>query len=281
LLAVVIDAAQVLHFLTTWKSSIVTSRLLAHVVACATQARARTPPMSRSAKRAKKAADKAASAAQSAPLRAVDLGHAFVRGGDIKTLIATDASKATRGGANASGTHADDDIDRIDAATLAASYKDAERTVEVRQGFDFRALATDASAASWSLFGGSSRAVAQETVEGNVEVPTTSAAKVDDDTPATGMVSVPPPPERATAPAAPRKKRPPRPIRAPVSAVDALGVGHTSGIDVMARAWHAPGEKEMLEKWHASVEDFRDDYKRKRRAALRHKKGVGSAIVLA
>jgi hypothetical protein len=64
-----------------------------------------------------------------------------------------------------------------------------------------------------------------------------------------------------------------------VSAAAVLGIDESSGIDAIARAWKAPEEKEMLERWHEERDAWREDYKRKRRAALRLRKGVGATIL--
>lgn len=240
--------------------------------------------MGRSSARATAAAKNKASK----PLTATELGRLFVHGGDIKTAagrardgeddaVDDEATAVKEDGGN------DDASDRmVSAEALRASYAASAKTVETRSGFDFKS-GFEPTNATWSLLGGTRESAGATT--------TTTTAVEDDGgntradagakkTGTKGARTEEAPKARDARERRPKKReRPPRALRAPVSASEVMGLGSSSGIDALASSWRAPEEKEMLEKWHEQRDGWRDDYKRKRRAALRNKKGGGSTVL--
>lgn len=192
-----------------------------------------------------------------APLRAVDIARAFVQGADVRAL-------STGGGAS------------VDAATLRASYAASEAVAQVADGYDFNA-GFDPSRATWSLLG----AVEGEK-RGDARAET-AATRADAEPSRTRMDGESEDAPRASASRRSTRRRGVetrrRAVRPRMSAASVMGVDKRSDADALARAWVAPEEKEMLQKWQEDVEGWRDDYKRKRRAALRLRKGTGATIV--
>ena len=84
--------------------------------------------------------------------------------------------------------------------------------------------------------------------------------------------------EAKRKPAKRTKRKIVREVRPAVSRATVLGIDEDSRIDDIVAAWRAPDEKEMLDKWHEERDNWRDDYKKKRRAALRVRKGIGATI---
>jgi len=239
--------------------------------------------MGRSSARATAAAKNKASK----PLSATELGRLFVHGGDIKTAagIARDGEDdADEDDATAVKERDGDDTPDwiVSAEALRASYAASAKTVETRSGFDFKS-GFEPTNATWSLLGGTRESAAATTAKENAGEGDGGVTRADEDAKKTGTK------EASTEEALkardarerrPKKReRPPRALRAPVSASEVMGLGNASGIDALASSWRAPEEKEMLEKWHEQRDGWRDDYKRKRRAALRNKKGGGSTVL--
>lgn len=239
--------------------------------------------MGRSSARATAAAKNKASK----PLTATELGRLFVHGGDIKTA----AGRARDGEDDAVEDETkvvkedggdDDASDRmVSAEALRASYAASAKTVETRSGFDFKS-GFEPTNATWSLLGGTRESAAATTTTIAVE-DDGAITRADEAAKKTGTKGArteeAPKVRDARERQSKKRERPPRALRAPVSASEVMGLGSASGIDALASSWRAPEEKEMLEKWHEQRDGWRDDYKRKRRAALRNKKGGGSTVL--
>lgn len=209
-----------------------------------------------------------------------------MHGGDIKTAAGRardgedDAVEDETKAAKEDGGD-DDASDRmVSAEALRASYAASAKTVETRSGFDFKS-GFEPTNATWSLLGGTRESAAATTtsaVEDDGGI--THADEAAKKTGTKGARTEEAPKARDAQECRPKKReRPPRALRAPVSASEVMGLGSASGIDALASSWRAPEEKEMLEKWHEQRDGWRDDYKRKRRAALRNKKGGGSTVL--
>ena len=214
-----------------------------------------------------------APARTSKPLRAVDIGKHFVGGGDVKALVRT-RDRDADGDADASDDAASD-VD-VDARS--------DRHVTTADGFDF-ARGFEPETATWSLFGGSDARKGGDGARMTTTTTTTTTMREGDETARRGdgardRDGVTKRDAANEAPARRKKRRKVvRDVREKVSAAAVLGIDESSGIDAIARAWKAPEEKEMLERWHEERDAWREDYKRKRRAALRLRKGVGATIL--
>ena len=160
----------------------------------------------------------------------------------------------------------------VDAAALRASYAASEAVVQTAVGFDF-SVGFDPSRATWSLLGagGGLEGGAEGAAEARAGEETRTRAEEGGEG---ARESESRRPTRARAVSMRQRE-----VRPRTSAESVMGVDERSGVDALARAWVAPEEKEMLEKWQEDVEGWRDDYKRKRRAALRLRKGTGATIV--
>jgi len=215
-----------------------------------------------------------APARASKPLRAVDIGRHFVGGGDVKALVRA-RDRGADGDADASDGAASD----VDVDAIRASYARSEKHVTTADGFDF-ARGFEPETATWSLFGGSDKREGEKGAQ-----TTTTTMREGDETARRGDGArdgdgIPKRDAANEAPARRKKRRKVvRDVREKVSAAAVLGIDESSGIDAIARAWKAPEEKEMLERWHEERDAWREDYKRKRRAALRLRKGVGATIL--
>jgi len=238
--------------------------------------------MGRSSARATAAAKNKASK----PLTATELGRLFVHGGDIKTAAGRardgedDAVEDETKVVKEDGGEYDASDRMVSAEALRASYAASAKTVETRSGFDFKS-GFEPTNATWSLLGGTREsAAATTTVAVEDDGAITRADEAAKKTGTKGARTEEAPKVRAARERQLKKReRPPRALRAPVSASEVMGLGSASGIDALASSWRAPEEKEMLEKWHEQRDGWRDDYKRKRRAALRNKKGGGSTVL--
>jgi hypothetical protein len=220
-----------------------------------------------------------APARTSKPLRAVDIGKHFVGGGDVKALVRT-RDRDADGDADAS----DDAASDVDVDAIRASYARSDKHVTTAEGFDF-ARGFEPETATWSLFGGSDARKGEDGARMTTTTTTTTTMREGDETARRGdgardRDGVTKRDAANEAPARRKKRRKVvRDVREKVSAAAVLGIDESSGIDAIARAWKAPEEKEMLERWHEERDAWREDYKRKRRAALRLRKGVGATIL--
>jgi len=161
----------------------------------------------------------------------------------------------------------------VDASTLRASYAASEAVAQVADGYDFNA-GFDPSRATWSLLGAVERGDARAVTAATRADAAPSRARMDGESEDAPRASAS---RRSTRRKGVETRR--RAVRPRMSAASVMGVDERSDADALARAWVAPEEKEMLQKWQEDVEGWRDDYKRKRRAALRLRKGTGATIV--
>lgn len=219
-------------------------------------------------RRSKRDDDATAAATKRAkkPLSAVEIGKLFVAGGDVRELTAR-----ARTGEDASGSEEEDDGDdvsvpAVDVDALRASYAKSEKHVTTAAGFDFT-RGFEPETATWSLLGGGGEKAAKEDAKDATETVVEEGAAVD-------AREV----EAKRKPAKKPKRKIVRDVRPAVSRAAVLGIDEDSGIDDIVAAWRAPDEKEMLDKWHEERDNWRDDYKKKRRAALRLRKGIGATI---
>jgi len=200
------------------------------------------------------------------PLSAVEIGKLFVAGGDVRELTAR-----ARTGEDASGSEDEDDgndvsVPAVDVDALRASYAKSEKHVTTATGFDFT-RGFEPETATWSLLGRGGENAAKEDAKGAMETVFEVSAAVE-------AREV----EAKRKPAKRTKRKIVREVRPAVSRATVLGIDEDSRIDDIVAAWRAPDEKEMLDKWHEERDNWRDDYKKKRRAALRLRKGIGATI---
>jgi len=214
-------------------------------------------------------------------LRAADLARAFARGGDIQSIVnahaRTTTGKTNDDGEKETSARVNEDV-VTSARAIARSYENARNTVEVKTGYDFKAIAVDAERASWSLL--PTRAGREKRSEGDDEKVRRATTSNEEEEKVNGKeVKVR---ERASGDERTRARtRKTRAIRESTTVLAVLGVESKSGVDDIARAFCAREEKAMLETWRANAEDWREDYKRKRRAALRRKKGNAGTTITA
>ena len=149
---------------------------------------------------------------------------------------------------------------------LRASYAKSEKHVTTATGFDFT-RGFEPETATWSLLGRGGENAAKEDAKGAMETVVEVSAAVE-------AREV----EAKRKPAKRTKRKIVREVRPAVSRATVLGIDEDSRIDDIVAAWRAPDEKEMLDKWHEERDNWRDDYKKKRRAALRLRKGIGATI---
>ena len=192
-------------------------------------------------------------------------------------------------------------------AVLAARYNHAS-VVAVNPSFNFKDLAENAAGASWSLTGITSVGGGDERARTAAAATATATAAVDANitelVPFSGRGSGAPSPvahtrsadtfsvaaAAVTASALDRKRTlameqdakpsthrlvsvPKPPLRPAVSAAEVMGL--TPEALAPGDAFVAPAEADMLSVWHDRREHWREDYKRKRRAALRHRNATG------
>ena len=239
----------------------------------------------RGGRRGKKAEEHVNPHGERALKSGVDIGDLFVSGGDLKSM-----GRAVTG--------------PFTAEALAARYKETGATVAVDPTFDFKDLVLDTQGATWSLGGGETGdAVGGAGPGKSVDAKTTTnpataaGAESRDDVvnlgggegenggmggDGNGCIQ-----DSAEAAAAARRVRAKAVACARRAASDAVDAWSVMGLSPAVLEYGrgfvraAPSEEEMVEEWHKSRDAAREDYKRRRRQALRNQKtnrtgGMGS-----
>ena len=163
-----------------------------------------------------------------------------------------------RTGEDASGSEDEDDgndvsVPAVDVDALRASYAKSEKHVTTATVLTLRV--SESETATWSLLGRGGENAAKEDAKGAMETVVEVSAAVE-------------------AREVEAKRKPAKRTKRKIAARESpggesrtvLGIDEDSRIDDIV-TWRAPDEKEMLDKWHEERDNWRDDYKKKRRRA--------------